>query len=47
MIFLIPPKMDAREGKNADEMFEDIGHSGEARNQLKKYLIGKLRVRKK
>lgn len=27
-------------GKNADEFFEDIGHSQDARNELKKYLIG-------
>lgn len=27
-------------GQNADEFFEDIGHSQDARNELKKYLIG-------
>mmetsp|Transcript_2055 Transcript_2055/g.4846 ORF Transcript_2055/g.4846 Transcript_2055/m.4846 type:complete len:134 (+) Transcript_2055:137-538(+) len=27
-------------GQNADEFFEDIGHSADARNELKKYLIG-------
>jgi cytochrome b involved in lipid metabolism len=27
-------------GQNADEFFEDIGHSKEARIELKKYLIG-------
>ena len=31
-------------GKSADDMFEDIGHSSEARNTMKKYLIGKLKV---
>ena len=25
-------------GKDADDMFEDIGHSSEARNMMKKYL---------
>lgn len=32
-------------GKDADEMFEDIGHSSEARTKLKEYLIGTLKVR--
>ena len=27
-------------GQNADEFFEDIGHSQDARNELKKFLIG-------
>lgn len=27
-------------GQNADEFFEDIGHSKEARNELAKYLVG-------
>ena len=27
-------------GQNADEFFEDIGHSQDARNELEKYLIG-------
>ena len=27
-------------GQNADEFFEDIGHSQGARNELEKYLIG-------
>lgn len=31
-------------GKDADEMFEDIGHSSEARNKMKEYLIGTLKV---
>ena len=31
-------------GKDADEMFEDIGHSSEARTKLKEYLIGTLEV---
>ncbi|KAJ1429834.1 cytochrome b5-like heme/steroid binding domain-containing protein [Ochromonadaceae sp. CCMP2298] len=31
-------------GKNADEMFEDIGHSSEARSKMKQYLIGTLKV---
>mmetsp|Transcript_7781 Transcript_7781/g.6953 ORF Transcript_7781/g.6953 Transcript_7781/m.6953 type:complete len:136 (+) Transcript_7781:66-473(+) len=30
-------------GKNADEMYEDIGHSREARQKAEKYLIGKLK----
>jgi cytochrome-b5 reductase len=29
-------------GTDADEFFEDIGHSKEAREELKKYLIGSL-----
>jgi cytochrome b5 len=29
-------------GKDADDMFEDIGHSSEARNKMKEYLIGSL-----
>lgn len=32
-------------GKNADEMFEDIGHSNEARSKLKDLFIGNLKVR--
>lgn len=31
-------------GKDADEMFEDIGHSSEARSKMKEYLIGTLKV---
>ena len=31
-------------GKDADEMFEDIGHSNEARKTMSKYLIGSLKV---
>jgi len=31
-------------GKDADEMFEDIGHSNEARKTMEKYLIGTLKV---
>ncbi|KAJ1444901.1 cytochrome b5-like heme/steroid binding domain-containing protein [Pelagophyceae sp. CCMP2097] len=27
-------------GKFADDMFEDIGHSNEARKQLKEFLVG-------
>ncbi|KAH8058241.1 hypothetical protein JL722_6096 [Aureococcus anophagefferens] len=29
-------------GKYADDMFEDIGHSNEARKQLKEFLVGVL-----
>jgi cytochrome b involved in lipid metabolism len=32
-------------GKNADEMFEDIGHSNEARKIMKTMEIGELKVR--
>lgn len=31
-------------GQNADEFFEDIGHSKEAREELKKYLIGNYKL---
>jgi len=31
-------------GKYADDMFEDIGHSGDARSKLKTLLIGELTV---
>jgi len=31
-------------GQNADEFFEDIGHSKEARQELKKYLIGTFKL---
>mmetsp|Transcript_55637 Transcript_55637/g.62140 ORF Transcript_55637/g.62140 Transcript_55637/m.62140 type:complete len:138 (-) Transcript_55637:201-614(-) len=31
-------------GQNADEFFEDIGHSGDARRELKKYLIGTYKL---
>jgi cytochrome b involved in lipid metabolism len=31
-------------GQNADEFFEDIGHSGDARKELKKYLIGTYKL---
>ena len=31
-------------GQDADEFFEDIGHSKEAREELKKYLIGNLKL---
>ena len=31
-------------GKDADEMYEDIGHSNEARKTMKKYLIGNFEV---
>lgn len=30
-------------GKDADNMFEDIGHSKEARNTMQKWVIGKLK----
>lgn len=29
-------------GQNADEFFEDIGHSNDAREELKKHLLGPL-----
>ncbi len=32
-------------GKNADEMFEDIGHSNEARSKMKEFLVGTLKVK--
>ena len=31
-------------GQDADEFFEDIGHSKDARDELKKYLIGTLKM---
>ena len=31
-------------GQNADEFFEDIGHSKEAREELKKYYIGNFKL---
>lgn len=31
-------------GQNADEFFEDIGHSKEARQELKKHLIGTYKL---
>ena len=31
-------------GKYADDMFEDIGHSSEARKIMKKYLVGELHM---
>ena len=31
-------------GGDADEFFEDIGHSNEARQELKKYEIGSLKL---
>lgn len=31
-------------GKYADEMFEDIGHSGDAKEKLKTLLVGELTV---
>lgn len=31
-------------GQNADEFFEDIGHSKEARSELTKYLIGTYKM---
>jgi hypothetical protein len=34
-------------GQNADEFFEDIGHSKEAREELKKYYIGEFKLDEK
>jgi len=31
-------------GQNADEFFEDIGHSKEARKELQKYYIGEFKL---
>ncbi|KAL9190328.1 hypothetical protein ACHAXT_007539 [Thalassiosira profunda] len=31
-------------GKDADEFFEDIGHSNDARDELKKHLIGSVKL---
>eukprot|EP00560_Eucampia_antarctica_P008877 CAMPEP_0197822952 /NCGR_PEP_ID=MMETSP1437-20131217/273_1 /TAXON_ID=49252 ORGANISM="Eucampia antarctica, Strain CCMP1452" /NCGR_SAMPLE_ID=MMETSP1437 /ASSEMBLY_ACC=CAM_ASM_001096 /LENGTH=134 /DNA_ID=CAMNT_0043421859 /DNA_START=110 /DNA_END=517 /DNA_ORIENTATION=+ len=31
-------------GQDADEFFEDIGHSSDARDELKRYLIGALKI---
>lgn len=31
-------------GQNADEFFEDIGHSKDARDELKKHLIGTFKI---
>jgi len=31
-------------GQNADEFFEDIGHSSDARNELAKHLIGTYKM---
>jgi hypothetical protein len=31
-------------GKNATDMFEDIGHSTEARKKMAEFLVGKLKV---
>ena len=31
-------------GQDADEFFEDIGHSNDARDELKKHLIGTLKL---
>lgn len=31
-------------GQDADEFFEDIGHSKEARNELAKYYIGDFKL---
>jgi cytochrome b involved in lipid metabolism len=31
-------------GQDADEFFEDIGHSKEARSELKKYIIGNYKI---
>lgn len=32
-------------GEDATNMFEDIGHSSDARNEMKKFEIGRLKVR--
>lgn len=34
-------------GQDADEFFEDIGHSNEARKEMKKYLIGNFKLDEK
>ena len=31
-------------GQDADEFFEDIGHSKDARDELAKYLVGSLKL---
>jgi len=31
-------------GQDADEFFEDIGHSNDAREELKKYLVGSFKM---
>lgn len=31
-------------GQDADEFFEDIGHSNDAREELEKYLIGNFKM---
>jgi len=31
-------------GQDADEFFEDIGHSNDARDELKKHMIGTLKL---
>jgi cytochrome b involved in lipid metabolism len=31
-------------GQDADEFFEDIGHSNDAREELKRYLIGDFKM---
>ncbi len=31
-------------GKNADSMFEDVGHSNEARGKISEYCIGYIKV---
>lgn len=31
-------------GQDADEFFEDIGHSNDAREEVKKHLVGKLKL---
>lgn len=31
-------------GQDADEFFEDIGHSKDARQELKKYIIGNFKM---
>lgn len=32
-------------GKDADDMFEDIGHSSEARQKMKEFLVGTFKVK--
>lgn len=31
-------------GQDADEFFEDIGHSADAREELKKYYVGEYKI---
>jgi cytochrome b involved in lipid metabolism len=55
MVYNVSPYMDDHPGgpeilmeyagKDADEMFDAIGHSSEAKNKMKEFLVGKLYVR--